>query len=44
MGRIEADIGLESWLFGFWPCLGQGQFTLPTYPSEVQLKGAWKKL
>ena len=28
MGRIEADIALESWLFGFWPCSGQGQFTL----------------
>ena len=28
MGRIEADIVLESWLFGFWPCSGQGQFTL----------------
>ena len=28
MGRIEADIALESWLFGFWPCLGQGQLTL----------------
>ena len=29
MGRIEADIVLESWLFGFWPCSGQGQFTPP---------------
>ena len=29
MGRIEADIALESWLFGFQPCSGQGQFTLP---------------
>ena len=28
MGRIEADIALESWLFRFWPCLEQGQFTL----------------
>ena len=28
MGRIEADFALESWLFGFQPCLGQGQFTL----------------
>ena len=28
MGRIKADIALESWLFGFWPCLGPGQFTL----------------
>ena len=27
MGRIETDIALESWLFGFRPCLGQGQFT-----------------
>ena len=25
---IEADIALESWLFGFRPCSGQGQFTL----------------
>ena len=30
MGRIEADIALESWLFGFQPCSGQGQFTLNT--------------
>ena len=29
MGRIEADIALEIWLFGFRPCSGQGQFTLP---------------
>ena len=28
MGRIEADIALASWLFGFRPCSGQGQFTL----------------
>ena len=28
MGRIEADIALESWLLGFRPCSGQGQFTL----------------
>ena len=28
MGRVEADIALESWLFGFRPCSGQGQFTL----------------
>ena len=28
MGRIEADTALESWLFGFQPCSGQGQFTL----------------
>ena len=33
MGRIEADIALESWLFGFWPCSGQGQFTLPYLPT-----------
>ena len=31
MGRIEGDIALLSWLFGFRPCSGQGQFTLPTY-------------
>ena len=24
MGRIEADIAPESWLFGFRPCSGQG--------------------
>ena len=30
MGRLEADIALESCLFGFRPCSGQGQFTLPT--------------
>ena len=30
MGRIEANIAHESWLFGFWPCLGQGQFRYPT--------------
>ena len=29
MGIIEVDIALESWLFGFWPSSGQGQFTLP---------------
>ena len=34
MGRIEADIALESWLFGFRPCSGQGQFTL-TYLLKV---------
>ena len=28
MGRIEADVALESLLFGFWPCSGQGQFNL----------------
>ena len=28
MGRSEADIVFESWLFKFWPCSGQGQFTL----------------
>ena len=30
MGRIEADIALLSWLFGFRPCSGQEQFTLNT--------------
>ena len=34
MGRIEADIALESWLFGFWPCSGQGQFTLTIKPIK----------
>ena len=28
MSRIEADIILENWLFGFRPCSGQGQFAL----------------
>ena len=28
MGRIEADIALESWLLRFRPCLGQGQLTV----------------
>ena len=28
MGRIEADIALKSWVFGFRSCSGQGQFTL----------------
>ena len=28
MGRIEGDIALENWLFGFRPCSGHGQFTL----------------
>ena len=28
MGRIDADIAPESWLFGFRPCSGQGQFIL----------------
>ena len=28
MGRIAAEIALESWLFGFRPCSGQGHFTL----------------
>ena len=28
MGGIEAAIVLESWVFGFRPCSGQGQFTL----------------
>ena len=41
MGSIEADIALESWLFGFRPCSGQGQFTLQylsaqTLPIELQ--------
>ena len=39
MGRIEADITLESWLFGFRPCSGQGQFALPTHTySPLDLK------
>ena len=32
MGKIEADIALKGWLFGFRPCSGQGQFTLPGFP------------
>ena len=34
MGRIEADIALKNWLFGFRPCSGQGQFTLPTVAAK----------
>ena len=34
MGGIEADIALESWLFRFQPCSGQGQFTLFTVPCS----------
>ena len=29
--RAKRCIALQSWLFGFRPCSGQGQFTLPTY-------------
>ena len=32
-GRIEAYIALKSWVFGFRPCSGQGQFTLPFFLS-----------
>ena len=41
MSRIEADIALESWLFGFRPCSGQGQFTLsaPMLPIEPKDHG-----
>ena len=31
MGGIEADIALESGLFGFHPYSGHRLFTLPTY-------------
>ena len=34
MGKIEADIALESWL----SCSGQGQFTLPRYHALVVLR------
>ena len=34
MGRIEADVALERWLFGFRPCSGQGQFTLSN-PNNI---------
>ena len=27
VGKIGAYIALESWLFRFWPCSGQGQLT-----------------
>ena len=40
MGRIEADIALESWLFRFWPCLGPGQFTLIHFLVFIKLKYA----
>ena len=36
MGRIEADVALESWLFGFWPCSGEGQFTLGSVSEQSQ--------
>ena len=35
MGIIEVDIALESWLFGFWPCSGQGQLTAIGQNSRV---------
>ena len=38
MGRIEADIALESWLFGFRPCSGQGQLTLPEMCPMARLQ------
>ena len=31
MDRVEADIALESWLFEFRPCSGQGQVSLSKY-------------
>ena len=34
MGRIEADIALESWLFRFRPCSGQVQFSVYPRPSN----------
>ena len=34
MGRIKADIALESCLFRFQPCSGQGQFTLIVWLSK----------
>ena len=37
MGRIKTDVALESWLFGFRPCSGQGQFTLVS--GQVWLTG-----
>ena len=48
MGVIEADIVLESWLFGFRPCSGQGQFTLPLHcnmndPNEAAASGLLQK-
>ena len=36
MGRIEADIALESWLFGFWPCSALFR-TGAVYPSGPNL-------
>ena len=38
MGRIEADIALESWLFGFPHCTGQGQFTPSSLFHTVHLQ------
>ena len=36
MGRIEADIAFKSWLFGFRPYSGQGQFTLPSVAFQKE--------
>ena len=44
MGRIEADIALESWLFGFRPCSGQGQFTLHLQLFTQKYCVMWKIL
>ena len=41
MGRIEADIALGSWMFGFWPCSGQGQFTLLQLSCGVAIRCTW---
>ena len=38
MGRIEAGIALESWLFGFRPCSGQGQFTLTGSQDDFKFR------
>ena len=44
MGRIEADIALESWLFGFRPCSGKGQFTLHLQLFTQKYCVMWKIL
>ena len=38
MGRIEADFALESRLFEFRPCSGQGQFTLLCFSPCIALQ------
>ena len=41
MGRIEADIALESWLFGF--CLVWERGSLPYLPTLVGIPANWNQ-